>query len=296
MKLNLQTRFDRLLCSLVPNAVLKEYYCRLARKFAEKGIFENNCVVTTTDGFDLHVNKTDGISWRIYFTGYHERTVGQVIKDTLKEGDYFVDVGANIGYFSIMASRCVGTTGKVIAFEASPQTSQMLSKNIELNKCKNIEIHNVAIGKEVGVAKLFSSGAAHLGQKSLLASRGGAVEAEVKCVPLSPQTLNADVSRVRLIKIDVEGAEEYVVAGMEDLLNDPGFTGDIILEISPSEISKSVEEFVSPFTSRGFDLFEIPNNQQLRSYFGEPKPFTWRRVSPKDIHQLCDVLITKRSH
>lgn len=295
MKLNLQTRFDRLVCALVPNAVLKEYYCRLARKFAERGVFENNCVVTTSDGFDLYVNKTDGICWRIYFTGFHERTVGQVIKDSLKEGDYFVDVGANIGYFSIMASRRVGTTGKVIAFEASPQTSHMLSKNIELNKCGNIEIHNVAIGKEAGLVKLYSSGAAHLGQKSLLASRGGAVEAEVKCVPLSPQTLNSNISRVRLIKIDVEGAEEYVVAGMEELLDDARFTGDIILEISPSEISKSVEEFVFPFTSRGFNLFEIPNNQQLRSYFRESKPFAWKRISPNDIHQLCDVLITKRS-
>ncbi len=295
MKLNLQTRIDRLICSLLPGSVLKEYYCRVSRKIAEKGILENRCVVTTSDDFQLLVNKTDGISWRIYYTGYHERTVGQVIKDTLKEGDVFVDVGANIGYFSIMASRRVGSSGKVIAFEASPQTSQFLRDNIELNDCTNIDVRNVAIGKEEGVVKLYSAGAAHLGQKSLLASRGGTVEAEVKCVPLSPETLGVDVRRVKLIKIDVEGAEEYVVAGLGALLNAEGFSGDIILEISPTEISSSVEEFVSPFTSRGYSLFEIPNNQQMRSYFRPAEAFAWKRVMPTEIKSLCDVLITKRS-
>jgi FkbM family methyltransferase len=292
--MNFNVRVDRFICGLFMIPVAKEYYCRIVRKLAMRGIFENKTLIQTSDDFLIHVNKTDGISWRIYFTGFHERNIGALIKENLKEGDVFVDVGANIGYFTIMAAKVVGQVGRVIAFEASPNTTKLLEKNLNANQLKNVDVRNIAISQEHGKVKIYNSGAAHIGQGSILETRGGSVEAEVTSMPLNADTIGVDVSRIRLIKIDVEGAEKFVVAGMVGLLNDPKFNGDIILEIAPEDLDVSVEEFLKPFTSRGYKIFLVPNKQNLRHYFEPKELMSWVPVEVKSITSMNDVFLTRR--
>jgi FkbM family methyltransferase len=291
---NIGVRADRAICRLIPTPLLKEYYCRIMRKLAIRGIFENNAQIITSDGFLMNANKSDGISWRIYYTGFHERSIGDVIRNTLKEGDVFVDVGANIGYFTIMAAKAVGVSGNVVSFEASPNTAKILKKNLDANQLRNVDVRNIAISDKVGMVKIFGSGPENLGQKSILENRGNVVEAEVPCRPLSSDTLGVDIRRIRLIKIDVEGAESFVVAGMIGLLDEPGFNSDIILEIAPQDLDVPVAEFLEPFTSRGYKVVLVPNKQRLRHYFERAEEMNFVAVAPSSIISLSDVLLTRR--
>lgn len=74
--------------------------------------------------------------------------------ERLKPGDVFVDVGANIGYFSLLASKLVGPGGRVVAIEASPEVFDLLRRNLELNKAHNVRAVNVAISDREGSLQL----------------------------------------------------------------------------------------------------------------------------------------------
>ena len=80
-----------------------------------------------------------------YCLPYREKYVESIIKYTLKDRDIFVDVGANVGYFSLLASRKVGMRGLVIAFEPVPTTYRVFLMNLKLNNVKNVRPYNLAV-------------------------------------------------------------------------------------------------------------------------------------------------------
>jgi FkbM family methyltransferase len=141
-----------------------------------------------------------------------EGDVHDFIVDNLKRGDVFVDVGANIGYYTILASRLVGTGGRVFAVEPVPQTVKVLKFNIKLNELRNVTVVDkvawnsccklkmkIAFG-EFGCASFFHNG----------------VEVDVDAIPLDEVLVN--VPKIKLIKIDVEGAEYEVLQGLRRTL------------------------------------------------------------------------------
>jgi FkbM family methyltransferase len=145
------------------------------------------------------------------------------ILDNLKLGDVFVDVGANVGYYTILASKLVGANGKVFAVEPVPQTVRVLKFNIKLNRLKNVTVIDKAAWNsydrlkmrvmfgEFGCASFFRDG----------------VEVEVDAIPLDEVLVN--VPKIKLIKVDVEGAEYEVLQGLRQTLTR---TEWVILELS----------------------------------------------------------------
>ena len=87
----------------------------------------------------------------------YERATTDLLKDLLHPGMIFVDVGANIGYFSLLAANLVGTEGTVYAFEPEPGNHELLRKNIELNSYSNIVMIQKAVSNKSGSAPLFLS-------------------------------------------------------------------------------------------------------------------------------------------
>jgi FkbM family methyltransferase len=141
-----------------------------------------------------------------------EGDVYDFIVDNLKPGDVFVDVGANIGYYTILASTLVGASGKVFAIETTPQIAKVLRFNIKLNELRNVTVVDkatwnsycklkmkIAFG-EFGCASFFRNG----------------VEVDVDAIPLDEVLVN--VSKIKLIKIDVKGAEYEVLQGLRQTL------------------------------------------------------------------------------
>jgi FkbM family methyltransferase len=147
--------------------------------------------------------------------GWYERENQQLLAAHIRPGDVVLDIGANVGFFTLPASRLVGPTGKVIAFEPLSQNVSLLNRHLELNQATNVSVEVAAVGLESEARELFvgdtSSG-------SLFPQDSG-LQAEVVRVVSLNDLLDADrLPRVDVIKMDIEGGEYDAIDGMLRLL------------------------------------------------------------------------------
>lgn len=149
----------------------------------------------------------------------YERATTELFKKLLQPGMIFVDVGANIGYFSLLAAKLVGPEGKVYAFEPEPGNHDLLRKNIELNSYSNIQAIQKAVSDKSESTLLFLS-ALDTGSHSLYseAARGLQESVEITTTTIDEFLESEGWPSIDLMKIDVEGAELVVLAGMENLV------------------------------------------------------------------------------
>ena len=125
----------------------------------------------------------DVIQRYLYVFGVWEPTITSLVRQHLQPGDVFVDVGANIGYYSLLAAQLVGPTGKVISFEPSPTVRAQLEANIARNHLADRVIVNAAAaGAEPGDVELFLAGEGNLGQTSTRSAPGFTTEGRVPLV------------------------------------------------------------------------------------------------------------------
>lgn len=163
--------------------------------------------------FDLS-NFTDLlILFEILRDGYYERPTSLFVIDFLRPDGVFVDVGANCGYYSLLASKLVGPEGKVYSFEPSSYAMERLRANLEANHVRNIVLSTMALGK-VTTRRRFYTSTDNDGTNSFIAVDRRRVET----VEVSTLDSIIDEPHVDLVKIDVEGAECDVLRGMTRLL------------------------------------------------------------------------------
>lgn len=150
---------------------------------------------------DPHSNHDLGFYRDYRMHRLYEPETSNLIAKTLKKGDTFIDIGANNGYFSLMASLLVGQKGEVYSFEPTPSTFKRLETNVRINGFKNIKTFKLALGEKTGLLKLNISKKED-GQNSLIniTNKNGSVP--VKVVKLDKILRK---KKVDLIKIDVEG-------------------------------------------------------------------------------------------
>ena len=160
--------------------------------------------------------KDNGVERSIYNTGTYEKGTLFVIGNILREGDIFVDVGANIGLMSLFATSIVKDTGKIIAFEPNPETLRILKSNIELNNASNIETSYYALGKEEKEAKVYDRWDYNRGSATLIKPEIETDSYDVHVIPLV-NYFKKDPT-IRLIKIDVEGYELEALMGTGNIL------------------------------------------------------------------------------
>jgi FkbM family methyltransferase len=137
----------------------------------------------------------------------------EFLKRYLKPGDVYVDVGANIGYLTIVAARMVTASGRAIAFEANPRVFQFLEHNVTLNKLTNVTTHHLAAGAEEGFVDVLECPGDD--SQSCVAHGDGATP--VPMVRL--YTMLKHEQKIALLKIDVEGYEKFVIEGASGVLS-----------------------------------------------------------------------------
>jgi FkbM family methyltransferase len=176
--------------------------------------------VTLLPGFRMKLDLQDPVQRRIYFYGdYDERYEAEMVRRLLDEGDTFWDIGANIGYFSLLAARKLNHTGRVVAFEPGRVAYERLQENIGLNPYHNITAYKLAVTDKAGEAVLYLAGETADGLASLYDSGGGDKDREAcRAVSLDEFSRANNLSPPDFIKIDVEGAEWFVLKGAENLL------------------------------------------------------------------------------
>jgi FkbM family methyltransferase len=154
------------------------------------------------------------------FLGSYEPIQTEWFKQCLCPGDVCIDVGASFGWYTTLAASLVGPTGKVFAFEPSPISSQVVEETIEDSILQNVILTKAAVGKENGNVSLFLPTTRHLHSPSILQSDPGFVPIQVPIIALDHFEPLVNVPKVKLVKIDVEGYEPDVLAGMERLIKE----------------------------------------------------------------------------
>lgn len=159
----------------------------------------------------------DGISQQLLFEGTYEKSTTDLFRQVVRPNMNVIDIGANIGYYTLLAAKLVGNKGRIFAFEPEPANYALLVKNIKINEFKNITALQKAVSNKTGKVKFFLD-KAEPGAHSLYKVRESAAESiEVDCISLDDFFKDNEGS-VDFIKIDVEGAEVTVLLGMTKLI------------------------------------------------------------------------------
>lgn len=194
--------------------VLTEALLRVPRaeRLARGLISGRDVVIPRGVGRGLRFNA--GASNIEYALGRNEISVQEALASLLKPGDIFYDVGANVGFFTVIAAHLLGPEGRVVAFEPVPENARIIARNVELNGFRNVELHEAAAAERSGEAELM-----------LTAYSGGAALEGAPPPPDLTGTLKVETIAIddlvargcpppQVVKVDVEGAEIPVFDGM----------------------------------------------------------------------------------
>lgn len=165
---------------------------------------------------------------------FYERETVEMLRSLLKIGDCFVDGGAYIGYYTLLASSLIGPSGRVFAFEPSPSTFSRLRHNVELNNLSCATLLPYALGDRETSSTIFRINLENAGMDSL-SPGDDKIVGKAPCIVVTLDGLLATgvVVPPRVIKLDVEGSEMSALRGAERLLSSDA-PPVLILEINPS--------------------------------------------------------------
>lgn len=172
------------------------------------------------NGFKIYFGKEDvGLASFLVTNSDYETETREVIEGILKSGDVFVDLGANIGFFTLIAARIVGEKGRVYAFEPTPGTRDILVKNVQENGfCSRVTIEKDAISESSGKARFCVNA---LSEYNSICEDGAEENLiEVNTISLDEYFLKDRFDKIDLIKMDIEGQEMAALRGMERLNNE----------------------------------------------------------------------------
>lgn len=224
----------------------------------------------TRFGATFAVDTQDLIQRYLYLFGVWEPHMTRWLQRRLKPGDVFVDVGANIGYYSVLASRLVGASGKVVAVEASPTFLQLLLRQARRNGCANIRTINAAVSDRDELLTFILASSRNMGANSVVPYDGPAESTfEIAAQPLPGLLTEDEITRARVIKVDVEGAEGGVVRGLVPLLDKLRPDAELTVEVTPrrmAELGDSVEELLAALKGHGFHVYRLTNDYAVGSY------------------------------
>ena len=191
---------------------------RWLKLITRAGLLNRSGVICDGIGKGLRINV--GYSNPDYLLGINERPLQTLLHRTLHTGAVFYDIGANVGFFSLIASRLVGECGRVYAFEPEPKNISLIYRNIRLNQSDNISVIEAAVSQESGVSRLYI--AEYAGGHSLYQDDhpfpGTEVTIPVPTVSLDGLVDSKKILPPSMVKIDVEGGEVEVLKGMNRIL------------------------------------------------------------------------------
>jgi len=180
-------------------------------------------VVESVFGTRLQLAFPEDAGWEsLCLFGSYERGTSELAQAILQPGDVVIDIGANLGWYSTLFSRCVKPHGAVHAFEPVPWIRKKLEENCALNKTgSTVIVNDVALGASAHDLVLYSFAGTSHGETSARPFAGSRISSQVssKCITLDEYVRAAGLSEVVLIKVDVEGGERDVLRGSEALLS-----------------------------------------------------------------------------
>jgi FkbM family methyltransferase len=209
-------------------------------------------------GQKMYVDPSDcGVGAALLRDGVYEEYETELLSNALHPGAVFLEVGAQIGYYALVAARAVGKTGRVVAFEPNPKNYTLLQRNVRENKFENVLAFQKAVADAGGPMPLFVS-PTNAGDHRMYDTEEGRGAVEVEAVSLDG-FLRDKVTKVDVILLDVQGFELKVVNGMRGLLREN--RGVVLFtEFWPAGLKGAgcrPEEYLELLIGEGFELSVI---------------------------------------
>ena len=205
----------------------------------------------------------DGLGRDIYYKYgvYSEDYITRFLLNDfhLEKGDLVVDIGANIGWYSLVLGH--NTQADILAFEPDPSNFSLLQDNLKINNCDNVKAYNKAIGDAEGVLSLFLYKSYNTGRHSFIKQKNSVGTVDVPVINLD-HFLTAEGMQhrpIKLLKIDIEG---YEYTALRNAVLSLQQTQNIITEFSPDLMKaagQSPASYIELLKNAGFNLWEIDN-------------------------------------
>jgi FkbM family methyltransferase len=217
------------------------------KTLAALGVRRQRFVLASGEVVRLRTN--DLLAKRLVAERWFEPRVRQTLREHTHPGTTFLDIGANIGYYTVQAANLVGPQGRVIAFEPQSAMRQELTVNLALNHLSNVAVYPYALSDQTGTAQFCVPVPGNEGMGSLRrnARFGVSSEIEVETRRLDDVLLGLDHPPVGCVKLDAEGAELLILKGAPRLLSGPH---------KPHIVFEANENNCEPFGYRVFDLLK----------------------------------------
>ncbi len=241
-------------------------------------------IAIQVDGHTMYAFGIDQVALLLLYKFKANEYFEQILlHQVTKPGMTAVDVGANLGYFTLTLARQVGPSGTVVAFEPDTANFELLGKTIRANGCSQVRLEPCAVAESDGVCRLYLC-EENAGDNRIFDSGDGRPYREVKTVALDSYL---GEKRVDVIKMDIQGAEARALQGMKALLSrNPDVL--VMSEFSPSLIRRSgcdPAAYLSEMTQLGFDLFFI-NSTRHQLQRVDPQKLLGLPASHKDVNLL----------
>jgi FkbM family methyltransferase len=227
--------------------------------------------------FRLKVNTEEVHGYLFYMCGVLEPELTYLIKRLLPSRHFFLDIGANVGYYTVLAAM-INPECRIHSFEPSPSTFGVLSENVAANHLLNVQVHQLALGDKTGTLKFniyadqaFNSPGAGTNDKHHFFKNGPLRVIDVPSVRLDEFLAEHHLPQPDIVKLDVEGFELFVLKGANKLLasdNPPVLLCEVAplwlkrFGLAPSDLFQYVEKFgyqtlgLTPYGLVRKELFE----------------------------------------
>jgi FkbM family methyltransferase len=233
----------------------------------------------------------------VFYRGVYEPVLGELMRHLIRDGDLCVDVGANAGYFSLLAAARVGATGRVVAVEASPANVARIRRNVALNGLDDrVEVVAAACSDRQGELVFYVNEANDMHCRLDLPQRGEAdywlVRGRWRPVTVAATTLAAVLgeraAQVTFIKLDIEGAEPQVVPDILAHCTHPQL--HVALEAKATHLRETLE----PFERAGFHLYDLRNDYRwlVNARTRRPRAVRFDEVYARG--RMADVLLARQ--
>jgi FkbM family methyltransferase len=184
-------------------------------------VFRNPFQVSWFDGLQLALIPGNETSRSVFVTGCYEPNEFCLLSRLLKPGMTFIDIGANMGLYTLFAARRIGESGCVVAIEPSTREMRILTNNVEQNALRSVKLYPMAVSDRESEAELLVASLQNSGHNTLGAFGYNTAldhKEKVRAMRLDELVQSEKLSRVDVIKMDIEGAELAAMRGAGDTL------------------------------------------------------------------------------
>lgn len=237
--------------------------------------------VTTVDGVRMRCDTRDFVPRRIAYFKEYEHELTEVFRQSVRPGDVVVDVGANVGYFTLLAGRLVGPDGEVVAIEADPATHAKLVENIALNDGLPVTTRQVAVTAEPCRVGVSVRDPKNLGASQIVLDGD---QGSVEGLPLDA-VLGDTLHRATFIKVDVEGAEAPLLDVLLDQL--PALSPRLTIAVEVDPVNR---HYIERFKAAGFTARTLSNPYDIEHYIAR----AWGSGAPSPVaSEIGDYVLTR---